>query len=243
MKRTLLAAAATLLLGLAAQTAQADAITVGTANTGNCYPFMCNDSGTSSGPSIQYQQVYSASAFSGPVTITSESFYWMFAQTFGGNDKLLGGTYNFMLSTTTAAVNGLNNSCLSCNIGADNTQVLSFTVPAGGISFGTSFTFDNTTDFSYNPLNGNLLLDIQVTNQDLVPNGSGNSYVDADNTGSVTSRAYAFEGSNSGFADSVGLVTTFGTTSAVPEPSSVLLTATGLFGFGLAGVLRRKRSA
>jgi len=33
-------------------------VTVGFHNTGNCYPFLCNDSGISSGQSIEYQQVY-----------------------------------------------------------------------------------------------------------------------------------------------------------------------------------------
>ena len=49
-------------------------ITIGTAQSGNCYPFMCNDSGTSSGVSIDYQQVYTSSAFSGPVMINSITF-------------------------------------------------------------------------------------------------------------------------------------------------------------------------
>ena len=208
-------------------------ITVGTFDTGNCYPFMCNDSGTSVGQSIEYQQVYSSAAFSMPVAITSETFYWQGAQIFGGSDTLLGGSYLFSLSTTAAPVNGLS-STLASNLGPDNAPVLLFSVPAGGQSFGTSFTFHNAVPFFYNPGLGNLLLDVTVSNQDVVPNGSGNSYNDDDSTGSVTSRAYAFTGSPVGSADSNGLVTTF---NAVPEPSAFLPLA-GLLGLG--GLLRRK---
>ena len=148
MQRIVMAATTALLFGLVAEVAQAAPITIGVADSGNCYPFMCNDSGSSSGASIQYQQVYAASAFPGATTITSETFYWDFAQAFGGSNTLLGGTYVFSLSTTSAPVNGLN-STMSANIGPDNTQVLSIAFPAGGIPFGTSHTFTNTTAFNY----------------------------------------------------------------------------------------------
>jgi hypothetical protein len=181
--------------------ALAGSVTIGVADTGNCYPFMCNDSGTNSGISIWYEQVYSSTAFSGPVTITSATFYWQFAQQFGGSDTLLGGGYEFDLSTTSAPVNGLNGGCLSCNLGADNKIVGDFIIPTGGISFGTSFTFTLVNAFTYDPSKGNLLLSIAVNNQDNVPNGSGNSYNGADDTGTVTSRAYSFLNSNSRTAD------------------------------------------
>ena len=226
MKRAVFLVVGLLFSGAVSHNANAGTVTIGTANFGNCYPFMCNDSGTSSGPSITYQQVYAASAFPGPISITDEEFPWLFAQQFGGNDTLLGGTYVFTLSTTSAAVNGLSSSSLSSNLGADATQVLSVTIPAGGVSFGTSYTFTNTSPFSYDPVNGNLLLQVAVSNQDNVPNGSGNSYVDSDGTGMLTSRAYAFGGADSGSADSTGLVTTF--SFGVPEPSSLSVLAGGV---------------
>jgi hypothetical protein len=240
MQKMAMAATAALLLGLATQAVQAAPITIGVASSGNCYPFMCNDSGSSNGPSIQYQQVYAAGAFPGPTTITSETFYSDFAQQFGGTNTLLGGTYVFSLSTTAAPVNGLSGT-LSANIGADNTQVLSVTIASGGVPFGTSYTFVNTTAFVYDPAAGNLLLNIQVSDQDNVPNGSGNSYNDADYSGAQTSRAYGFNGSDDAVdTDSVALVTTFNAEStAVPEPSSLLMIVGGLLGF--AGALRRKR--
>ena len=71
----------------------AASVTVGNYDSGNCYPFMCNDSGTNVGVSIDYQQAYNSAAFSGPITVSSIS--WYFASQFGGNDTILGGAYSF----------------------------------------------------------------------------------------------------------------------------------------------------
>jgi hypothetical protein len=230
MTRALFTAIGLILGGALAHNADAGTITIGTADTGNCVPFMCNGSETSTGPSVTYQQVYSASTFSGPVSIAAENFLWVFAQSFGGNDTLLGGTYVFTLSTTSAPVNGLSTN-LSANLGADAAQVLSVTIAPGGVSFGASYTFTNTTPFDYNPASGNLLLQVAVSNQDDVANGDGNSYVDADDTGALTSRAYTFpSGPAAGsYSDGSGLVTTFtyGPVS-ISEPDPLLLTVGGL---------------
>jgi hypothetical protein len=186
-------------------------------NSGNCYPFLCNDSSQSSGPSIEYQQVYSSSAFSGVMNIGSVTFYE--ATQFGGTGTVLGGTYAFSWGYTSAPVGGLS-SFLPGNFNLGPASSLgTVVIPTGGVrSNSPSFTF-HVTPFTYDPSLGNLLLDISVTDQDLVVNGSGNSYNQVDQT-SVTSRAYAFDGNSDGPADTIGLVTGFGTT---PEPSSFML--------------------
>ncbi len=64
-------------------------VTVGNYDSGNCYPFMCNDSGTNVGQSIDYQQAYNSAAFGGPITVSSIS--WYYARHSEDNDTILGG--------------------------------------------------------------------------------------------------------------------------------------------------------
>ena len=78
-----------------------------------------------------------------------------------------------------------------------------------------------------------------MNNQANIPNGSGNGYDEADNTGAVEARTYCLLNSNctNAVVDSVGLVTTF-STGTVPEPGTLVMLGSGVL--GLAGVLRRK---
>ena len=100
-----------------AQSANADII-VGLppdANTGNCAPFGCSYSG-------QFQQVYTAGAFSGPITIADLEFFNTAVNT--GANSMNFGIWTISLSTTSADWNTLSGTHAS-NLGADNTVVFS----------------------------------------------------------------------------------------------------------------------
>jgi hypothetical protein len=216
--------------------AYADQITVGTYDTGRCYPFMCNNSGTDVGQILDYQQVYAASAFGGVSTVNSLTWYYDTVD--GGNATLLGGTYTLYWGYASLdSVGHLSNHLANNYISGPNT-IGSFTIAPGGVNDDPSFTFslNGAQRFNYDPALGNLLLEVVVTNQDNVPNGSGNGYNQVDDTGAFTSRAYCEY--NGCHADSSGLVTTFDVSSPVPEPGSLALLGTGVI--GLAGFVRRK---
>jgi hypothetical protein len=109
-------------------------------------------------------------------------------------------------------------------------------IPLVGIPFETFHTLNNTTKFFYDPVEGNLLLNITIFDQDNISDGIG--FDQSDYSGNQTSRAWAYNGEVSGYSDSLGLVTSFNGPVIMPEPSSLLLIAGGLV--GLVGTLRRK---
>jgi hypothetical protein len=231
MKKLLALGLTVALLAVSAGSAKAAGVTVGSFDSGNCYPFNCNDSGTSVGPSIDYQQVYNSANFSGPITIKSLTFFSFPGFPF----EVLGGDYNITLSTTSAAVNGLSTFQPS-NVGPDVATFFNGHISGGPI--GSTFTITGAP-FTYNPANGNLLMEVAVSNQDNVPNGAGNGYFWADYTGTQTQRSYAFLGSPNGTGSLTGaIVTGF---DVVPEPAS--LTLLGLGVVGLVGYARRRQKA
>ena len=195
------------------------AVTIGTGTCGNCFPFGC-------GSGTNYQQVYLGSAV-GAVDIYGVSFAKQ-----SGNDNLNLGTYTLSFSTTSRPVNGLDTSNFVSNIGGDNTVFYTGTLASrytGGV-----LSFVLGAPFSFDPMGGNLLLNITVGGS-----GGGSTFFSATNgdAGGVYSRAHNF---GSAF-ENYGLTTTFSTTpgSMVPEPASWAML---IAGFAMTGAALRRRS-
>ncbi|MFI5178870.1 MAG: PEP-CTERM sorting domain-containing protein, partial [Vicinamibacterales bacterium] len=196
--------------------ARASALTVGTVNGGNCAPFDCSPSFSVT----RYQQVYSAAAFGDPTSLLSITDLTFFIFTSFGGGQFGGSSFAVSLSTTSAPVQALSLT-MDDNVGADNVLFWTGTLtgdvePALTLSGGP---------FLYDPLAGNLLMDISIS-------GGVAQFVfqGEDDTGALMSRMFS---NGTSYADEAGLVTQFTYTSqprpaAVPEPASLALLATGL---------------
>ncbi len=179
---------------------------IGTPATGgNSFPF-----GSSSG--TRYQQVYDATGFPDPLTITGLTFY----NSLNPGTTTAARTYTIHLSTTPAAVDALSGT-MNDNVGLDDAL---FAIYVGGEVVNGSFTILGAP-FYYNPSAGNLLMDIFVTGS-----GTPGSGFDARNgdAGGVFSRMHDFGTGYAGY----GLVTGFETGTVIPEPGTM-----GLLGLGL----------
>lgn len=196
----------------------------------NCDPFGCAYSG-------EYQQVYTSSQFSGPITITNIEFFN--TRDNARASSMNSGSWAISLSTTSADWNTLS-STFSLNTGSNNTLVFDGSL-AQPWTFGDTLTIGLSKPFTYNPSSGNLLMDVVATD---VSGGVGqpvsiyfdaNGYNDANYNGNtIMGRVYLIGGVatvNSGY----GLVTGFN--AAVPIPGAILLFAPGLV--GLAAMRRR----
>jgi hypothetical protein len=186
------------LSGAGGGSAYANSITIGIASgAANQFPFIGIVPGA---PGTRYQQAYGAGSFAGPISITGIDFFEE-----GTGSSFRSGTYSLYLSTITVGIDTLS-TAFDSNLGADNAL---FTTVNLSAATPTVLSF-NGGPFLYNPSNGNLLLDIRVSN----PGSSGVGGVQYQFSGAsgLFSRYYDFA-SPSVRGVGTGLVTKFDSTS------------------------------
>lgn len=120
---------------------------------GNYYPF--------GGYSGRFQEVYTASAFPGTITIRALKFYN--TQATLGATSLPSGTWTVALSTTTSADWNRLSPNFDANVGSNNTTVFTGNLSQPW-SFPNTLTINLSTPFTYVPANGNLLMDVLASN-------------------------------------------------------------------------------
>jgi hypothetical protein len=203
-----------ILLSFAANSVSATTLIIGSNNDLTRYPFGLDPAAASSAfPDFAaggtYQEVYAGSAFSGPVIITQIALASKGQLTSGPGIAIY--NFNLALSTTAAGPGGLSTN-LAANRGADFVQVFS-----GPLI--TNITANNQFDlvidivpFTYDPANGNLLLDVSFNSPTQFSGGTA-LYFNA-GFSSNTSRAANPSGNPGGaFTDGFAAQTRFTTKS------------------------------
>jgi hypothetical protein len=188
--------------------AKAQTVVAGGTGTPNAYPFGNFPAGQYAAGS-QYQQIYSSADFSGPVTITGIAFASASTSTPGTN------VYNFNIGLGTTSSTPANPSSTFASNGT-TTQVFSGPLTAPLTATGNfDLTIPLTTPFSYNPSQGNLLLDVVLNS-----NTTGTTTYFVSGNANDVGRVYQASGIGAATAagDS-GLETEF-VVIAVPEPST-----------------------
>ena len=201
-------------MALCATSAFATSITIGaTTGPNNFFPFGC---GPTCGPQYvgEYQQIYAASAFGGPITIRQVAFETVRSGSLSSNFALSLGT--------TAATPASPGSNYAANKRPDLTAVFTGTIVVPSPGSGTfDFIINLTTPFTYNPAVGNLLLDVNI-----IADTGDTAFIAGDSTD--TGRVFNFGGTGAATGGAnYGLLTRFSDV-AVPEPASLTLLASGL---------------
>lgn len=192
-----------------AASAAADTIIVPTVPTtsSNASPF---GTGVAGG---RYQQVYTSAAFSDPISVNSLAF-----EPFSVSSPVIyNANVEIRLGTTAAPVNGLSTD-LDANAATGLTSVFVDPNFSTTLVAGYSLIFDfSASPFLYDPTDGNLLLDVVISDKSSNTGNFGFSLV-AFNTES--SRAFSSGGVTT--AGIGALKTQFGF-SPVPEPTTLCL--------------------
>jgi hypothetical protein len=204
--------------------------------SGNCFPFGC--SYATIGGTGEYQQVYTNTLFSNPITITGLEFF----NTQDNSDAtaMNTGTFTIFLSTTSANWNSLS-STFANNLGPNNTEVFSGSL-AQPWAFGDTLVISFSTPFTYVPAPGaNLLLTVVATG---TGDAGGAIFFDSNgyngggfNGNTIFGRVFSASSTNIVEAG-YGLVTGF---TVIPEPASFVLCTIGVIGIAALGCRRRDR--
>jgi hypothetical protein len=217
-------------VALSSASAQA---TVGTPGTGQgtTYPF-----GQGAGYT-KFQEFLSASYFTAPLNINAVTFYRT-ANTAGAFQQ---GTFSLFLNSTTTTLANYNFGNPGANEVVGNRRLIGTVTIPNATTTASTLTFTGAGAFTYNPAAGNLLIDV-----DFAPVGGffapGRATFDTfsdpvGNQSNLVATASDPQALFGGTASSrgQGLVATFDVApTVVPEPSSVVLMAAGMFGLLVA---------
>ena len=224
--------------------AHADMLVGSPGDSGSCIPFGCSDAAV-------FQQVFDASLFSNPVTITGLQFL-VYDDPFGppNVDTIFPAHFHIQFSIVPVAVNALD-STLANNLGGA-VVVQDFFIGQVADPVGGMFSIDTTPAnfFTYDPALGNLLMQIEtdadfndptITMFASANTASGGKFSSAWDSGINTIQCPDNSAASSCLAPDSGLVVNFRTATdvnPVPEPSAILLLLTAL---ALVGISSRRR--